>query len=295
MIVLRLGSLISACALALLPGPCAMAQQAAVNAGEAEAQKCEERIASVQREVLGRYEASLGEMQAALQKAADLDGALAIRAERQRVAREGTLTEKHFVTEPKALRTLQEQTSAKIQELSSHLVQETLPKLVEHKKALTIAGRLDEAVAVRAAIERLQSGHVPLVRVEPGAVVAAESLLQAYAADRARADKTYKGQRFVVRGVVGGFRADPADARGFQVFLAGSAAATGAWVHCSLPPGEFRFREERLPSATFLGILPKDNENTVVRIQRGQTVEIRGTCEGWEDSGVRLAKCDSVK
>ena len=51
-----------------------------VNLGESEALKCEEKIASVRRDVLGKYEDSLGELQATLQKAADLEGSLAVRA-----------------------------------------------------------------------------------------------------------------------------------------------------------------------------------------------------------------------
>src|SRR4029434_11040784 len=68
---------------------CASAQT--LNVGESEGQKYEERIASVQRDVLGRYDDSLAELQLGFQKAADLEGALAVRAERQRVAADQSL------------------------------------------------------------------------------------------------------------------------------------------------------------------------------------------------------------
>src|SRR5688572_31468625 len=74
-----------------------------VAAGEAEASKCLERIASVRREVLGRYEDGLAELQSQFQKVADLEGALNVRAERQRLQKEQSLSEKQFVNEPRAL------------------------------------------------------------------------------------------------------------------------------------------------------------------------------------------------
>ena len=80
-----------------------------VNLGESEALKCEEKIASVRRDVLGKYDDALGELQAALQKAADLESALAVRTERQRVTKERTLFERDYVAEPKSLRALQVQ------------------------------------------------------------------------------------------------------------------------------------------------------------------------------------------
>ena len=205
-------------ALALLVVPM---RAAAPTPAEVEVQKCEERIAGVWRDVLGKYDVALAELLAGFQKAADLEGAVAARAEKQRLATEAALTEKDLVIEPKALRALQTQTMAKKQELTTQLVNETLPKLIDYKKSLTVAGKLDEALAVRETIEKLQNGYLPVTRAEPGAVVSAEAILAAYAADRGRADKIYKGQRIVVRGVVGGFHADPADAKQYLVYFTG--------------------------------------------------------------------------
>lgn len=264
-----------------------------VSVGEAEAQKCEERIGAVQRDVLGKYEDALAELQLGFQKTADLEGALAVRTERQRVTAEQTLTEKHFVAEPKALRALQTQTFTKAQELISQLIAETLPKLIELKKQLTVAGKLDEALATRSAVERLQNNHVPLVRPEAGTIVPADSLLVAYGGDRARADKTYKGQRIIVRGVVGGFRPDPADARNFQVFLTGSGS--GGWLQCTFQATEHRFREEKASFNTpVLMIASKENEAATVRLQKGTTMDLRGTCDGFEEV-VRLSRCDLAR
>ena len=263
--------------------------QTTLTPAEAEAQKCEDKIANVQRDLLGKYEDSLGELQLTLQKAADLDGALAVRAERQRVAKEQSLSDKDYVDEPKALRALQTQMVTKVRDLTTQLVQETMPRLVEFKKSLTVAGKLDEALNVRSAIERLQNTHVPLVRAGAGTVVSAETLIIAYGADRGRADKTYKGQKITVHGVLAGYRQDTADANIYLLYLTGGTSS--GWVQCSLSASNYRFREEKGSfGATSFVITTKDGDSTA-RVQKGQVVDIRGVCEGF-DEVVRLGKCE---
>jgi len=276
----------------LLAAPVSLFAQTTVSPAESEAQKCEDRIASVRREVLGKYDDALGELQLTLQKTADLEGALAVRAERQRVKAEQSLSEKDYAAEPKALRVVQLQMVTKMRELIAQLVQETLPRLIEFKRTLTVSGKLDEAVSVRAAIERLQNDHVPVVRADPGAVVGAEALLLAFAGDRARADKTYKGQKITVRGILGGYRQDPADTKSFHFYLTGSSGS--GWVQCAFSATEFRFREEKGSfGATTFVITNKDGDASG-RWQKGQTVEVRGTCTGL-DEVVRLDRCEMPK
>lgn len=264
-----------------------------VNVGESEALKCEEKIASVRRDVIGKYEDALGELQATLQKAADLEGALTVRAERQRVTKEHTLFERDYVAEPKSLRALQVQHVTKMQELVAQVVAEVLPKLIELKKSMTVAGKLDDAVAVRTAIEKLQNSHVPVARPEAGTVVPAETLLVAYSGDRARADKTYKGQKIVVRGAISGFRVDPADARSYQIYLTGGSGS--GFVQCAFSMNTFRFREEKNAfGAVTLAISAADGDGPTLRVQKGQPLDIRGTCEGL-DEVVRLGRCEVMR
>lgn len=261
-----------------------------VVAGEAEAAKCLDRIASVEREVLGKYEDSIGELQLQFQKAADLDAALAVRAERQRLQSERKLTEKNLVNEPRSLRTQQQQSLAKIAELTAALVSETLPKLVELKKTLTIAGKLDDAVTVRGLIEKLQNDHVRVERPENGQFIPTETLLLAYAADRERADKTYKGVRLSLRGVVGAYRPDPADSRNYIIFL--TKGSNSGWVSCLFDTGNLRFREEKQFNTSSLLII--NNNEIVARVQAGQSLDVQGTCDGFQDT-VRLSKCEIVR
>jgi hypothetical protein len=276
-------------ALHLLP-VLAVARAQGVTAGEAEAQRCEDRIASVKRDVLGKYTDALTDLQAQLQKAADLEGALAVRAERERVRKDDVLSEEQFVQEPKALRALQQQQVGKMRELIGALVAESVPKLIELKKQLTVAGKLDEALTVRAAIERLQNDHVPIAKPAADDIVPADALLTAYAADRARADKTYKDQKITVRGLVGGFRQDPADTKHYVVFLTRAAGGSGGWVQCAFNGDGLRCREEKQFNTSTLIISGKDGD-TLARVQSGQTMDIRGICEGFEEV-VHLTKCD---
>ena len=261
------------------------------NLGESEAQKIEEKIATVRRDILGKYELSLVDLQNQFQKAADLEGALAARAERARVTSEQALSEKDFVNEPKSLRTLQQSNVARMQELVAGVVSEALPKLIEYKRQLTVEGKLDEALAVKQAIERLQNANVPIVRTEPGSIVAAETITQAYSADRGRADKTYKGVRLAVRGTLGGYRIDPSDAKSLQLYLGTGQSAAG-WVQCTFNLNQWRYREDRIGNVTHLVLIAKDGSET--RITKGLQADILGDCTGWDEM-VKLTKCDVAR
>ena len=141
MFPLRFLSLLGALLLAVAPAT--ILAQATVSPAEAEAQKCEDRIASVRRDILGKYEDSLGELQLTMQKAADLEGALTVRSERQRVRNDHSLSEKDYVTDPKTLRTLQTQSVTKMRELIGALVQDTLPRLIENSYKLILHCNFD--------------------------------------------------------------------------------------------------------------------------------------------------------
>ncbi len=260
------------------------------DAAAAEAAKCRDRIGAVRRDVLGKYEDQLGELQAQFQKAADLESALVVRAEKQRVHTEQVLSDANFAAEPRALRTLQQQTAARLDELSAAVVAETIPRLLEMKKALTVAGQLDEAVTVRGLIEKLQNDHVPLTRPAAGEIVPTDLLVTAYAADRARADKAYKDAQLTVRGTLATHRIDPGDSRKTTVYL-GRAGGTG-WVACVFDNG-LRFREEKAFNTVTL-VVANLAGMVLARWQAGQTIEIQGTCVGFEDV-VRLAKCELPK
>jgi hypothetical protein len=267
-------------------------QQIMLSPAEAEAQRCEDKIASVRRDVFGKYDDQLGELQLNLQKGADLEGALAVRAERQRLATEQDLSEASFVTEPKALRTLQMQTLSKMRDLVAQLIQDTVPKLIEFKKQLTVAGKLDEAVNVRTAIERLQNSHLPMTKADSSTSVPVETVLLAYGGDRARADKIYKGQKITVRGILGGYRPDPADVKTYQLYLSGSTG--NGWVLCAFTAPDFKFREEKGSFGALTLVMTNRDGDTVARIQKGQTMDVRGYCQGFDDV-VRMDRCDQIK
>jgi len=256
--------------------------------GQAEASRCMDQIAAVRREVFNKYSDTLAELQSQFQKTADLEGALAVRTELQRLQKDQSLADKDLVAEPKALRAAQQQAITKIEDLTTALVNESVPKLIEIKKALTVAGKLDDALSVRGLIEKLQGDYIRLERPDPSSVVPADTLIQAYAADRARADKAYKGARVTVRGVIGTYRPDPNDPKSYVVYLKGTGN-TG-WLACFFSGGTLKFREEKQLNTTQLVISQRDGDH-VARLEVGKTVDIQGQCDGFEDV-VRLSKCE---
>jgi hypothetical protein len=257
--------------------------------GAAEVKRCEEKIATANRDILGRYDSALADLQTTLQKAADLEGALAVRAERQRIAQNGELAEANFVSEPKGLRALQVQYATRAQDLVTQLVSESVPRLVELKKQLTVAGRLDEAVTVRNAIERLQNSYTAVIHPDPNLAIPVENIQRAYAADRARADATNKDKKVLIRGVVAGFRADPNDRKQYLIYLAAAPNAT-SWIECAFPIRDNNFREDKQFNVTSLVVTPKDSDLAPLRLLRGTTVDVTGTCTGFEEV-VKLQHC----
>ena len=255
--------------------------------GESEVQKIEDRIATVRRDLLSKYETQLGELQLQLQKIADLEGSVAVRDERTRAHAEQALSDANFATEPKSLRTLQQTMLTRMNDLVSGVVAESLPKLVELKKQLTVDGRLDDALAVKQSIERLQNANVPIRRAEAGGMVPAETLLRAYGADRSRADKTYKGVRIAVRGIVAGYKLDPENGKSLLVYLSGGT--TAGWAQCAFNLAQWRYREDRSASGMILVLIPKDGGE--VRVSKGTQMDILGDCTGWDEI-VKLTKCD---
>jgi hypothetical protein len=61
-------------------------------------------------------------------------------------------------------------------------------------------------------------------------------------------------------------------------------------VQCAFSSQEFRFREEKQFNNAYLLISTKENPGGV-RIGIGQAIDIRGTCDGWDDL-VKLVKCE---
>ncbi len=267
------------------------AQQVAIpngaKLGESEAQRIEERIATVRRDLLSKYDMQLGDLQAQLQKIADLEGAIAVRDERARAHAEQTLSSTNFANDPKSLRTLQQTTLSKMNDLVSGVVSDALPKLVELKKQLTVDGRLDEALAVKQIIARLHNANVPITRAEAGGIVAAETVLRAYGADRARADKTYKGVRIAVRGIYAGYKLDPENGKNLLVFL--TDGTSSGWVQCSFNLTLWRYREDRTSGGMMLVLMSKDGSE--VRLNKGAQIDVLGDCTGWDEM-VKLTKCD---
>lgn len=242
----------------------------------------EKLIRDVRGDVVAKYEVGLSELQVGYQKAADLEGALAVRRERARLQEERGLAEANLVEEPKQLRAFQDQFLQNQQRLVVQAVNNALPRMVELKRSLTVAGKLDDAVRVRDEIRRIQQAYLPEMRSGEGEVVTAEELAGAYAANAERADVAYRGRKLVVRGRVVSFRGEGKDGGKASLVMSGGE---GRFVEVGMAEGT-RVRAETAGVAG--GIAVTLGDGAVLRIGKGQVVEVRGRCDGL-DGVVRLA------
>ncbi len=241
----------------------------------------EKLIRDVRSDVVSKYEAGLSELQVGYQKAADLEGALAVRRERARLQEERALAESNLVEEPKQLRAFQDQYLQNQQRLVVQAVNNALPRMVELKRALTVGGKLDDAVRVRDEIRRIQQAYLPEMRSGEGEVVTAEEVAGAYAANAERADMAYRGRKLLVRGRVVSFR-DGKEGGKASLVLAGGE---GRFVEVGMVEGT-RVRAETAGVAGGIAVTVPDG--AVLRLGKGQVVEVRGRCEGL-DGVVRLS------
>jgi hypothetical protein len=242
----------------------------------------EKLIRDVRSEVVTKYEAGLTELQVGYQKAADLEGALTVRRERARLQEERVLAEGNLVEEPKQLRAFQEQYLQNQQRLVVQAVNNALPRMVELKRSLTVAGKLDDAVRVRDEIRRIQQAYLPEMRSGEGEVVTAEEVAGAYAANVERADMAYRGRKLVVRGRVVSFRGEGKEGGRASLVMAGG---DGRFVEVGMVDGT-RVRAETAGVAGGIAVTLPDG--AVLRLGKGQVVEVRGRCEGL-DGVVRLS------
>ena len=269
------------------------AQVGAPDVVRAETERCERRIREVKNEMLNKYESELGKLRLGFQKSADLESALAIREEERRVASERSLESSHFRGEPPSLKDLQESIYQKQSDLVGQVLAESLPRLVELKKQLTVAGRLDEAVEVKSAIVQMQNGTGPTQKLSSGAQVGAEEVIQAYQTNRERADKTYKGVRLSISGRVLGVRPDPRDGANATLVLSGGP--DGAMVDCVFASGEYRVYQETQGQSVVVIVGSPSSKVPLLRVLRGGGVEITGKCDGWVDGGLRFSSCGVQK
>jgi hypothetical protein len=272
------------------------AQVSSLDALRVEIEKSERQIREVRVEIGNRYEKKLSELRLSYQKGADLENALAVRSEEQRVETEPNrpLESRNLVEEPFLLREAQTELLAKQTEMITQIVQAIVPKLVDVKKALTVAGKLDEAVEMRNTIQNFQDAMSPAQRLTNNALVTAEEVFQAYQSSRERAEKMYRGPRLNLRGKVVGVRPDPKEAGALTLVLYGGAE--GALVDCAFSSSEYRVREERVGQNVFFVVARNsgDPSSPILRAQRGGLVELLGKCEG-ADGAVRFGGCTIPK
>lgn len=272
--------------------PAARAQGTASAGAEswgAELKRAEDEIRTVRTEFGNQYRRKLAELRAGFQQAGDLENALLARdLEKNSETAPVPLQGMDVVAAPRSVRELQLELIGKQRDLLGAIVQKVMPKLVESKRSLTKAGRLDEASEVLAAILRLYEGAaVPVEKIANGGAVLAEELYLAYQAARQRADHIYKGRQIALRGRVLGIRPDPRDSSAMVLVI--YPEVEGGFIDCSFGTN-MRLQEERQGQATVYALRRGPADPAPFRFQKGASVEVLGKCEGW-DEGVRLQDC----
>jgi hypothetical protein len=249
----------------------------------------EEEIRTVRTEYGNQYRRKLAELRLGFQKAADLENALLVRELEARVESDAVpLDRGALVAAPRLVREAQLELLSKQGEVLGAIVQKGLPKLVESKRSLTVAGRLDEASDVLVAIQGLYEGVLgPAEKVANGTAVLAEELYMAYQAARKRADQMYKGRQIALRGRALGIRPDPKDPAATVLVL--YAEVEGGLVDCAFG-GNMRLREERQGQASFFVLSRGPADPAPFRFQKGTNLEVLGKCDGGDD-GVRMHEC----
>lgn len=265
------------------------AQVGTVDAVKSEVERCERRIKEVRAEIANQYEIELGKLRVLFQKAADLESALQVREEERRLSQERGLDPANLAQEPRALRELQEKWLGKQKELLNQVLEDSVPKLVDIKKQLTVAGRLDEALEIKGQISQLQSGTGPTQRVSSGERVSVEEVWQAYQTNRERADKMYRGVKLTFFGRVLGLRQDPREASALSLVLSGGA--DGAYVDCAFSSSDYRLTQQKQGAGMVISATPTSNRHGEGKFAVNTLTEILGKCEGWVDGGLRFSNC----
>jgi hypothetical protein len=270
---------------ALAQGPNASGSEA----WSADLKRAEEEIRTVRAEYGNQYRRKLTELRAGFQKAADLEGALAVRELEKKLEDAAVpLDAKDVVQAPRSVREAQLELLGKQRDVLGAILQKALPKLVEAKRTLTVAGRLDEASEVLNSIQGLYDGvSGPADKVANGTVVLAEELYLAYQASRKRADQVYRGRPIALRGRALGIRPDPRDPAAMVLVV--FAEVEGGFVDCAFG-GSMRLREERQGQASLFVLGRGPSDPSPFRFQKGTAIEVLGKCEGWDD-GLRLQEC----
>lgn len=259
----------------------------------AEIERSERRIREVRVEIGNRYEKKLAELRLTYQKLADLENAVAVRAEETRVAAEAEkpLDAANLVAEPRLLHDAQLELLTKQGEMLAQIAAEGLPRLLEMKKALTVAGKLDDALKVAGVMTRMHDAASPAQRMSPNSTVTAEEVFQAFQISRERGEAIFKGPKLVLRGKVAGVRPDPREAGAMLLVLFGGAES--ALVDCAFPSSEYRVREERA-GQNAVYVVARIGDPGMLKVQRGALVEVQGKYEAVEGS-VRFGGCSFPK
>lgn len=123
---------------------------------------CEEAIRQRRLAIQPQYVGELEALEKALQAKGALEDLLAAKAERERFIKTPLITEENVVESPDALRDIQQKYRETQQNLSASVAEEFVARLEQQKQALTIEGRLEEAMKAKVDAELVRKTYPPV-------------------------------------------------------------------------------------------------------------------------------------
>jgi hypothetical protein len=125
---------------------------------------CEEAIRQKRVATQAQYVGELEAMEKSFQAKGALEDLFAVKAEQKRFLETPILAEENLMETPDALRELQREYLELQQHVTTSVAEEFIARLEQQKQALTIEGRLDEAVKAKADVQKISQRYMDSAR-----------------------------------------------------------------------------------------------------------------------------------
>lgn len=128
---------------------------------------CEEAIRQKRVAVQAQYVGEMEALEKSFQAKGELEDLFAAKAERKRFMETPLLAEENLVETPDALRELQQKYLELQQNVTTSVAEEFIARLEQQKQALTIEGKLDEAVKAKTDAENIRDSYLASKQIAP--------------------------------------------------------------------------------------------------------------------------------
>jgi hypothetical protein len=256
-------------------------------AQDASLKACQDEVAKSLAQLNQDYKNSLRELLREFQNVGDLDSFLVVREEITRFDKSPQIAASNIVKEPELLSILQMDCQSSCYEGTNKIVKRHINTLTPTQISLTRAGKIDEAVAVRAKVRAIQAAYKDSLawdttsRLAPRTYkVASESLIMGFSRTEALAQRLFQDRRLLVSGVIGKLDRDFAHGDLFNVYFS-SPEGFDMQVQFSFKTSEVEVKRAQVGGQEVAVFTKKgDKEKGPLTLKPGMSLEIEGRCEG---------------